>query len=318
MAGIAAAVIAAFVGLQYYLGRQQIAEERQQRQKLIMHAADHILKPQLLVGAADSLLLLTASPTSDWDDPYVKQINSTLQVLREVRRIKKLDGTQTGGGTDLSGRTGAGPPVTSVSVNPNLDIPLIVAVAGSPPVLRFLSFGDGGRTVRWLGKMPAPEFAGGWVRARWSPDGHRIFLGGGGATAVVITPCNLSDVSPYFGELCRDRGRRAEDWRRRSCGQLRRLAGRRQRRRDQLVPGSPQRMERRDRSSRPRPSGSNSIKARGERLFDVPRYQPVGSFIRRGRSKRINSYRERAVEGGEPSGAAARVRSQPDLLQSGK
>jgi len=87
MAGIAAAVIAAFVGLQYYLGRQQIAEERQQRQKLIMHAADHILKPQLLVGAADSLLLLTASPTSDWDDPYVKQINSTLQVLREVRRI---------------------------------------------------------------------------------------------------------------------------------------------------------------------------------------------------------------------------------------
>ena len=90
-----------------------------------------------------------------------------------------------------------------MSVNPNLDIPLIVAVAGNPPVLHFLSFGDGGRTVRWLGKMPAPEFAGGWVRARWSPDGRRIFLGGGGATAVVITPCNLSAVSPYLGELCR-------------------------------------------------------------------------------------------------------------------
>ena len=161
MAGAAAAVIAAVVGFQYYRGREQIAEQKQQQEQLFVLGAENILKPQSLVGAADALSLLTALPTNGWSRDYVDRIKSTLEALREVRRVTKLDGSADGGGANLPG-------ITSVSVNPNKDIPLLVAVAGSPPVLHFLSFGDGGRTVRSLGKMQAPELAGGWVRARWS------------------------------------------------------------------------------------------------------------------------------------------------------
>jgi hypothetical protein len=135
--------------------RKKIAQQREQQENLIATAAS-VLRAPRLVGAADSLLLLTALPGDSWNSGYFDAVYDALSQLRETRRV-----------------TGYPAAVNSVITNPKKPL-LLALTAGSPPVMHFLKVQDGGRTVSRLDRMNAPGLVSGWGMARWSPDGERI------------------------------------------------------------------------------------------------------------------------------------------------
>jgi hypothetical protein len=191
---IAAAVLAGvrFLKYQEALQRQRqeivttqrtIEQQRDQQQKALAALAARILSTPRLVGAADALSLLIALPDKNWNEGYFDAVDKSLSLLREVRRIVKYSA-----------------PVISVSANPKK--PLLVAVTpGSPPMMNFVEFGDGGGKVSPISPMSFPVAVSGWGSARWSPDGERIFVGGAGAKGMIVTPCAAEKLRPFF-ERC--------------------------------------------------------------------------------------------------------------------
>ena len=112
-------IIAAALGFNYYRSRESYAEALEREESLVATAADGILIAPKLVGAADSLNLLTAVPVPAWTNTYFDEAYKTLPYLREIRRVTHL----VPGVNDQA----VDPPIFSVSFNPRL--PLLVAVS---------------------------------------------------------------------------------------------------------------------------------------------------------------------------------------------
>ena len=189
-AALAFIALAAPFGFEFYQNQEALRVRREQQEQLIATAAEGIRTAPLLVGAADSLNLLTALPSNDWNKRFFDEVYDSLSSLREVRRISVIDPSTTGGQR---------PTVNSVSANPNPKKPLLVAMTmGSPAVMHFLEMRDGGKLVSRLDGMDVPIQSIGWVLARWSPDGERIYVGGGGPNGAIIRPCGVAKLRPYL------------------------------------------------------------------------------------------------------------------------
>jgi WD40 repeat protein len=197
-------VAAAWFGMKFYNNREvlrenqkEIALQRQQKQSLVVSAADNILVKQRLIGAADALTILMGPQTNDWSASYFEEVYKALADLRETRRVTDLAAS----GDGASER----PTVFSVSANPKKPF-LVVVTAGNPPTMHFLEVRDGGRSVSRLGDLKAPISSrrGGRGSARWSPDGERIYFAGAGTNGAIITPCAVEKLRPHLDQ-CKDK-----------------------------------------------------------------------------------------------------------------
>jgi WD40 repeat protein/energy-coupling factor transporter ATP-binding protein EcfA2 len=157
-----------------------IAEQQKQKTDLISARAMGLLSRPELSGAADALnLLLYKADSLVYTRHYQDALYRSLQSLREVRRIIELPR-----------------PVLSVSANPRKPL-IVVVTAGSPPVMNFYKVEDSGKSVSRVTSFPIPISLS-WVGVRWSPDGERLFVGGTGPAAVILTPCGEEALRPYF------------------------------------------------------------------------------------------------------------------------
>ncbi len=197
-------VATAWLGMNIYNNREKLREnqkefalQREQKQSLVVSAADNILVAQKLIGAADALSILMGPPTNDWSAGYFEEVYKGLSNLRETRRITTL-AAQGAGATER-------PSVSSISANPKKPF-LLVVTAGNPPTMHFLEVRDGGRSVTHLDDLKAPVGSrrGGRGSARWSPDGERIYVAGAGTNGAIITPCAIEKLRPYL-DRCKDK-----------------------------------------------------------------------------------------------------------------
>jgi WD40 repeat protein len=173
------------VSLGYYFFRV----ETQTRQTLLtIEAGESILNASLLVGAADAVNLLVNAPTSPWSKDYVKRVQEALGSLREIRRIDKLSDPKVNS-TNPSGA------VANVTFNPKL--PILVTSSLGTATAHVLGYKDHGEQVSWLGDLPPPHFASGWMTLRWSPDGSKLYFGAG-SHGEILTPCSIKEFREHL------------------------------------------------------------------------------------------------------------------------
>jgi WD40 repeat protein/energy-coupling factor transporter ATP-binding protein EcfA2 len=171
----------------FHYSQEMITLEREGQTRVVATVADAITRPRRLVGPADALSLALAKPDYLPDtDVYVRTLVNGLTQLRERRRILALRAQ-----------------VLSVGFNPKKHL-LMAVTPGAPAMIHFWKLDDG----VLVDEIPVPpQVNGGWLTARWSPDGERIFVGAS-PISVIFTPCSSVPLRQYFrscdGELSSD------------------------------------------------------------------------------------------------------------------